>query len=1004
MVQSIDNKVNNYSWTALEGPGSAEFNRDFASRIEGDGISSCFRSNNFENNLSKYQLQGKALQVGVLNFFKTGKVFQKNEGIVGYLNDSIGQGYGPGTHFLKVVKGLIEGYCKGRGIKVVVEKEGVALIVEAVGGKLPENFSKELGQLIYRNRGKFDFVTHKNTVNVLDLLGRNNIKIGFGYTDIPLEENIYVGQTKEAVRELYGKVKFNNWTGKVELANLLKMEKKIGVEPPVKVIVNFLNHPSIIRDYYKHRDIFERSLNTLPDEYMDILEMSFKNGQISHSTYEYCKMVSLRFADIRYSRLNEGIICLNENGVHLLMDRAMKHPEKARNFIGITGADELSGQIVMKDCRAFNFSLDINNLGGINREFGSAAGDQFIEAHIKAFDDVRKLINEGKITAIEDVFIEYYKMINLQTIIISKSSMSKEGLKSLQKYGTKDKGDLIETKIGDLERVYSKDRRPVNKLVHKGATGTVVVTGIEVNDRRGVRRTEEFLRDEVKNLKSKAGKDGSKIEIRLYGGLYYRSTLIKLNGDKKEITTKSVERMTRTKESPKDKTKRTVLSEEIFGALKDVYGEKVASEIKNAKSWISIEQFDALNNKISSGISKMSAAELSKELSIEEYKAERIITAAKGSINKQFAGNILSLVTGYAGMTAAGKLIDKFAPDMNPVLQFSAMVYTGHNINHLGLNIAESIKAGKLPKSLLDLKGGFKAVNPWSMRGGLAASGAWNLAMESLGVSRDSTLRNSGSTAAFFAPDAYKISAKYLAQKYGWKLLPSGRLAATGQALGAIAITNFAFGMIGAGMQHLTLDSYNRSVVSRAADLYLQEHSKGLEKLLYLPKRVTDALGAKAFTDIAYAQDAEIKAITEGDRQYMDGIENALKITFGTALFNGLGSELLSGGEFVNLPPESIEKGRGLIKENIKNLVKDKESRKMFEEWQSFMRLYSSANFIDIPKELIELKIDKLDDFIPSESVVKWAARKGKLEADGKTIEILSVIKEANKMITAQKK
>jgi hypothetical protein len=219
-----------------------------------------------------------------------------------------------------------------------------------------------------------------------------------------------------------------------------------------------------------------------------------------------------------------------------------------------------------------------------------------------------------------------------------------------------------------------------------------------------------------------------------------------------------------------------------------------------------------------------------------------------------------------------------------------------------------------------------------------------------------------------------------------------------------MAITNFAFGMIGAGIQHMTLDSYNRSVVSRAADLYLKNHSKGGENLMSLPKKITDALGAKAFTDIAYAQDAEIKAITEGDRQYAEGIENALKTTFGTTLFKGLGVELLSGGDFVNLPPDSIEKGRGLIMENIKNLVKDKESRKMFKEWQSFIKLYSSVNFIDIPKELINLKIEKLDEFAPSDNFVKWAARNGKLETGGKTIEIFSIIKEANRIITAQKK
>ncbi len=172
-----NNRINLMNWFTLIGPGASKFNPDFSSGIYGENnISSFFRSNNFENTATKLSLEGKSLQVGVLNFYKSG-AFQKQKGIVGYLNDSIGQGYGPGTHFLLAVKGLIEGYCRSKGMEVVIEKEGVNLIVEVSGGKLPANFSKELGELIYENRDKFNFTSRNKTINVLDILGKNNIKI-----------------------------------------------------------------------------------------------------------------------------------------------------------------------------------------------------------------------------------------------------------------------------------------------------------------------------------------------------------------------------------------------------------------------------------------------------------------------------------------------------------------------------------------------------------------------------------------------------------------------------------------------------------------------------------------------------------------------------------------------------------------------------------------------------------------------------------------------------------
>jgi len=996
MFEALGNNLgvankNTMPWWYLKGSEAEEFNK-FAKQLYGENvISSIFRNNDFENTLKKSMLNNKSTQVIVFSFHKTGGFFKsgislkKSEGLIKYANDSIGLGYEVGTHFMKVVKDLITESCISRGMDVVVEKEGVNPAAEVTNGTLPENYSRELEALIYKNKPKFDLVINNKKVNVLDLLGENEIiKVDCISAIIPADKNIQIDQAKEAIRVEYEEFKFNKLKGKVEFGDLLKKAQIGGAKLPVKIYTSFEeNQKFILNDFNKNQDIFMKSLTMLPEDYMKVLETAHNNGEISDVSYEYCKLAGMRFVDVKFSRPEEGLLCLNREGVRLAMEKAQRNPDKAGLYVGVTGADEISGQLVKIDGKAYNFSLDVNNLSGINTEYGFETGDQFITEHIKAFNDIRKMINEGKLTRIEDVFVEYYKIINSSKVKINRESISQKGIDWLKKKGVNVKGDVIETEIANLGRTYAKDKSLFNKMFHEGASATVVVTNIDADDPRCIQHTEEFIRDLAKKLKAEVEKEGGKyrgklvIEVKEFNAKDNRlkSTYIKVDGG--EIDVESVEKSVKPRETQKATETRTEISDEIFNA--------------------------ALNKQLSSGISKMSAADLSKELGIEEYKAERIITAAKGSINKQLGGNALSLVMGYAGMTAAGKLIDKFAPDMNPVLQFSAMVYTGHNINHFGLNIAESIKAGKLPKSLLDIKGGFKAMNPVTMGPGLAASGAWNLAMESLGV-RNSALRNGGSTAAFFAPDVYKISAKYLAQRYGWKLLPSGRLAAAGQALAAIAITNFAFGMIGAGIQHSTLDSYNRSVVSRAADLYLQNHSKGWENLLFLPKRVTDALGAEAFTDIAYAQESEMKAIAEGDRQYAESIENALKITFGTTLLNGLNEELLSGGEFANLPLGSIEKGRVSIKENIKNLVKDKESRKMFEEWQSFLRLYSSANFMDVPKELIDLNIDKIENFIPSDNFIKWAARKGKLETGSKTIEILSIIKEAKRIAAAQKK
>ena len=532
-VENNGNKISGMSWFSLVGLPSSFYSQIY----ENGSISSFFRSHNFENTATKFILSNKPMQVAVFNFYKTA-VLQKNKGVVGYLNDSIDQGYGPGTHFLKVVKGLIEEYCRERGMEAVVEKEGVNLIVEVSGGQLPENFSGELRKLIYKNKDKFDFKSHNKTVNDLDVLGENNLKIKWGYTVIPANIHTSIDKVKGAIMSLYEIVKFNGWTGKAGLRDLLKIAEKNRIKVPVDVIYDSLDQNSISKDYFTHKDLFERSLKTLPDEYMPVLDSSLKKGAISRSTYEFLKMINMKFIDVKYG-------CLNEDGVHLAIEQALDHPEKAKSVIGITGADEFGGIVVMKDGRAYIYSGDINNLGGINPNYGPRAGDQFVKAHITGFDDVKEPVRTGTISSINDVFVELYRLINSKKINIVKSDISKEGAQFLKNVEINDHGDFIDTKIGDIKRTYAKDKKIVNKMVHKGASATVVVTGVIGYDRRRDRiRTEESMRNQVKKLKSsKAGKSGLLlIDIREYGAMHhYKSTLIKVDGDKQVVETRTVE-------------------------------------------------------------------------------------------------------------------------------------------------------------------------------------------------------------------------------------------------------------------------------------------------------------------------------------------------------------------------------------------------------------------------------------------------------------------------------
>ena len=438
----------------------------------------------------------------------------------------------------------------------------------------------------------------------------------------------------------------------------------------------------------------------LPDEYLQTLDLALKEGKISKDSFTLLKTVSTRFLDMKYTIFNkEGDLidmCLNENGVHLMMERTLKHPEKA-NVIGITGADELGGQIRIKDGKSYNFSLDINNLTGVNKYFGSIVGDAFIQNHIDAYRVVVDMAHEGKITDPTEMIEAYFAKINLATISVPLSKLSPKQLLNLKENGAAVNGQNVDVKIGNLVRIYSKD----SSIVHKGASATVVLAEINVNERRGVSRVEEFLRDEVKNVKKDNTKfAGLVIEERDYKTLtdatiLYDSKLIKVKGGKKEVETKTVNKISKKNSLPTlNKKERNKLSREAYQAIKEKYGAAVESSVKGAVERITPEQLTMIDAALSENLSKAKANDLALDLKIPSRNAQQIIDAAKTSLNKTTAGSLLTLVISVVGMQKASELVSKYCPDIDPTTQFAACVTLGHLVNQTGFGLVAAIKTG----------------------------------------------------------------------------------------------------------------------------------------------------------------------------------------------------------------------------------------------------------------------------------------------------------------------
>ena len=53
-----------------------------------------------------------------------------------------------------------------------------------------------------------------------------------------------------------------------------------------------------------------------------------------------------------------------------------------------------------------------------------------------------------------------------------------------------------------------------------------------------------------------------------------------------------------------------------------------------------------------------------------------------------------------------------------------------------------------------------------------------------------------------------RLALSYAAVKFGWKVMPTGAAGVAGKALGAVAVTNLAVGMLAGSARYLGLDPH----------------------------------------------------------------------------------------------------------------------------------------------------------------------------------------------------
>jgi len=481
-------------------------------------------------------------------------------------------------------------------------------------------------------------------------------------------------------------------------------------------------------------------------------------------------------------------------------------------------------------------------------------------------------------------------------------------------------------------------------------------------------------------------------------------------------------------------------AEESYRRIEARYGTKtamMAREIVGQYSAMTPQQLEKIETTLASGLARAKAPELAKELNIDVSKAEAIIRAANSHIRKEAGVNLIPMIAGFATMVGVGYLLRKYNPDMDESLHFMLTIMGGHNINKAGIAAINKVRAMRMPavnpqaaKGALTASGKFrvgvrsvgalaadtfKAAHPLSMGAGLASQAGFDNAMELLGVRKDSLFRTWGGFGAFMAPDVFTcVIAPYVLKKYSINILPAagGRLAFAGSYLAVVFGLSFGTGLAGSAIQSYGawgkgnwgtgLDAYYRSVVARAGDHYKDVNAFNWRGGL---KTAADFFGAKAYADIwcVDLDDANSQAIIEGDKRDAAAMEDYLKGYLGTNVFANLGLEMMMAGGASRISKESFEKARAMLKAALMELVKDKKGKEQLVAMLAFLKLYATANHVDVPKELLELDVNKLNEFTPSDSLVAWILQRGKVASASGLQEISSILLQASAMVTARR-
>jgi hypothetical protein len=281
------------------------------------------------------------------------------------------------------------------------------------------------------------------------------------------------------------------------------------------------------------------------------------------------------------------------------------------------------------------------------------------------------------------------------------------------------------------------------------------------------------------------------------------------------------------------------VSQQIKPLLVQEFGDKLGNEIYNEMKGFTLERLTEIGEKFQTEIRKMSNKEFAEIIGESPEKAALIKSKLEKHTLKEAGGSFVNFTGGMISMVAMSALLNRVWPNMNPSLNFSLTIISGHYVNtgtvgayqlisRNGMkegiaamrSMMKTLTLGKVavnaPKPLFDIQGfGY---------GKLSASG-WRILMDTLEV-KNPKLRSWGEFAAFLAPQTAVGCNSILYKSFGIKVFSKTATKLGGKAVGNAGIkfiplvgwTLFAGELISSGAEWQFLDPYMLSVVSRAKE------------------------------------------------------------------------------------------------------------------------------------------------------------------------------------------